>query len=83
MDENDFQEFKKEDNNLKIVLYTTGCPKCKILEKKLELKNIKYDIITDEEEIRNTGFLSLPLLSVDDKIMPFTEAVSWVNEVIV
>jgi len=68
---------------LKIVLYTTGCPKCKVLEKKLRLKNIQYSIVTDEEEIRNTGFLSLPLLSVDDKIMPFTEAVGWVNGVII
>jgi len=66
---------------LKIVLYTTGCPKCKVLEKKLELKNIQYDIITNEEEIRNTGFLSLPILNVDNKFMPFTEAISWVNGV--
>lgn len=66
---------------MKIVLYTTGCPKCKVLEKKLELKNIQYDIITNEEEIRNTGFLSLPILKVDNKFMPFTEAISWVNGV--
>lgn len=68
---------------MKIVLYTTGCPKCKVLEKKLGLKNIQYSIVTDEEEIRNTGFLSLPLLIVDDKIMTFTEAIDWVNGVIV
>ena len=66
---------------MKIVLYTTGCPKCKVLEKKLELKNIQYDIITNEEEIRDTGFLSLPILNVDNNFMPFTEAISWVNGV--
>ena len=78
-----FQAFKKEDNDLKIVLYTTGCPKCKVLEKKLGLKNIQYSIVTDEEEIRSMGFLSLPMLSVDDKVMPFAEAVGWINGVIV
>ena len=25
-----------------IILYSTGCPKCKILKKKLEDKNIDY-----------------------------------------
>lgn len=68
---------------MKIVLYTTGCPKCKVLEKKLGLKNIQYSIVTDEEEIRSMGFLSLPMLSVDDKVMPFAEAVGWINGVIV
>lgn len=68
---------------MKIVLYTIGCPKCKVLEKKLGLKNIQYSIVTDEEEIRSMGFLSLPMLSVDDKVMPFAEAVGWINGVIV
>jgi hypothetical protein len=28
-----------------IVLYTTGCPKCKILEKKLNDKKVSFDVM--------------------------------------
>lgn len=32
-----------------ITLYSTGCPQCKILEKKLDMNNYKYDKIEDED----------------------------------
>jgi glutaredoxin len=64
---------------LEITLYTTGCPKCKILEKKLDAKNIVYKKVTNIEKIIMTGFLSSPILKVDDKFMPFTDAIYWVN----
>ena len=64
---------------MEITLYTTDCPKCKILEKKLDAKNITYKKVTNIEEIIMTGFLSSPILKVDDKFMPFTESIYWVN----
>ena len=27
-----------------VVLYSTGCPKCKVLKKKLDAKDIKYTL---------------------------------------
>lgn len=66
---------------MEVILYTTGCPKCKVLEKKLGSKGVQYSVISNEEEIVSTGFLSLPILKVDDTFMSFTEAVSWVNGV--
>ena len=63
-----------------IELYTTHCPKCKVLETKLNQKKISYTIIDDEEEIMATGILSVPYLNVDGKMMDFTAANKWVNE---
>lgn len=64
---------------MSVVLYTTGCPKCKILEKKLEQKNIDYEIFDDVDKMLEMGFQSVPLLEVDKKVMDFGEAVKWLN----
>lgn len=62
-----------------VTLYSTNCPKCKILEKKLEQKNIEFNIITDIETMVQMGMLSAPILQIDDKKMNYLEAVQWVN----
>lgn len=64
----------------KIILYTTHCPKCKVLETKLKQLNIDYDVIDDEKIMTNKGFLEAPKLEVNDKIMNFSEAINWVKE---
>ena len=45
----------------KIELYTTGCPQCLILEKKLDLKGIPYEKVTDfkTEELTSKGIWHL------------------------
>lgn len=64
-----------------ITLYSTNsCPKCKILESKLKINNIKHEKITDEDFILQKGFLTVPVLEVDGKILDFTSAVKWLNE---
>ena len=65
---------------MEIKFYSTHCPKCLILEKKLKQKNISYTEINDVNEIRKTGYLAVPLLEVDGKIMEFSEANNWINE---
>ena len=63
-----------------ITLYTTSCPKCKILEQKLKAKNIKYVEFTDVDRMIEMGFVNVPMLKVNDIIMDFTTANKWINE---
>lgn len=65
---------------MKTILYTQGCPKCKVLEMKLKQKNIEYETISDIDIMKNKGISSLPVLEVDDKLYNFTDAVRFVNE---
>ena len=62
-----------------VVLYTTGCPKCRVLETKLKQKNIDFKIVDDQELMIQKGFMEAPILEVGGKIMNFGEAVKWVN----
>lgn len=67
-----------------VTLYSTGCPKCMVLEKKLNAKGIEFTIQDDEylimELATRSGIFSMPLLLVDDEVMDFAKAVNWVNE---
>ena len=63
-----------------VTLYSIGCPKCNILEKKLNAAGIAYLKVDDRDAIIKRGFDLMPVLEVDDKIMGFKEAVDWVNE---
>jgi len=64
----------------RLMLYTTGCPKCRILEKKLDDKGVEYDKCEDKEEFRRLGIVSVPVLKgADGKMMGYFEAVKYVN----
>lgn len=63
-----------------VILYSTNCPKCKVLEKKLDSTGIDYKIITDEDLMINKGFTSAPMLEVDGLLMDFGNAVRWAKE---
>lgn len=62
-----------------IKLYTIDCPKCKVLEKKLDAKGFIYEITKDKEEMAAKKIYDLPVLEVDNKILNFNEAVNWIN----
>lgn len=62
-----------------IVLYTTHCPKCKVLESKLKEKGIEYKEETDVSKLVDKGFKTVPVLEVDDKLLTFYDAVKYVN----
>lgn len=62
------------------ILYSTNCPKCKVLEKKLDSIGIDYKIITDENLMISKGFTSAPMLEVDGLLMDFGNAVRWAKE---
>lgn len=65
---------------MKLTVYSTGCPKCTVLEKKLQQKGLEFDKVEDIKVMRKMGFMSVPHLVVDDQPpMDFTEAINWVN----
>lgn len=65
---------------MKVVLYSTECPRCKVLKKKLDSKGISYDEINDVEVMKSKGFVTVPILDVEGlDLMDFTEAVEWIN----
>jgi glutaredoxin-related protein len=64
----------------KIILYSTNCPKCNVLEKKLQNKNINFEICNDVDLMLSKGIQQAPYLEVDNELMDFSKAVKWVNE---
>ena len=64
----------------KIILYSTGCPKCNVLIQKLNTAGVEYTISQDVDELIARGFNSVPVLQVGDDFLTFAEANTWVNE---
>lgn len=62
-----------------VILYSTHCPKCSVLEKKLKQKNISYEEIIDIKIMKEKGYLSVPILEVDGVSMDFKIAINWIN----
>lgn len=63
----------------KVILYSTNCPRCNVLKKKMESKNIVFTEVTNIDEIIAKGISTVPVLEVNNKQMDFIEANSWVN----
>ena len=64
---------------MKITFYSTHCPQCNILEKKLQQKNISYIECNDVNEMLARGLSYAPALDVDGNLMDFTNAIKWIN----
>ena len=64
-----------------ITLYSTNCPKCRQLEKRLNEREIQYTICSDIEIMKSLGISTVPYLKVDDKLLNFAEAWRWASEV--
>lgn len=62
-----------------VVLYTTHCPKCIVLETKLKQKNIDYQTVEDTQLMIDKGFTEIPTIEVDNNIMNFKEAINWLS----
>lgn len=63
-----------------IKLYSNvGCPKCEFIKEKMDSLGLDYESTTDVNEARKLGFLTVPLLEVDNKVMTFPDAVKWLN----
>ncbi len=64
---------------MKVTLYSTDCPKCKVLEKKLDDSGVAYETEKDIDIMLEKGFISAPMLEVDGVIMNFKEGIEWIN----
>ena len=63
----------------RIVFYTTGCSKCGILKKKMDQAGIVYVENGDVDEMQALGMTEAPALLIGNELLPFPEAVKWVN----
>lgn len=63
---------------MEVKFYTTHCPKCRVIEKKLTQKGIRYTEISDMEVMKKLGFSSAPMLEVDGKVYNFGDANRWI-----
>ena len=64
---------------MSVILYSTHCPRCNVLEKKLQQKKIDYKEINDTAIMEQKGYLSVPVLEVNGTSMNFKEAFNYVN----
>ena len=65
---------------MEIILYSTGCPRCRVLEAKLKQKGVVYIECNDVKEMEEKEISTVPCLNVDGKILEFSSAVKWVND---
>lgn len=64
-----------------VKIYTTDtCTRCKVLKAKMDSKGIEYQSITDPDEIKKLGIMSVPYMQIDDgELMDFATANAWIN----
>lgn len=63
-----------------IVLFSSGCPKCKVLKQKLDDRKIEYEVSEDFDELIEQNLQTVPVLKVDGEYYQFGEAIKVVNE---
>lgn len=69
-----------------ITLYSTQCPKCRVVETKLQQKNLDYNIINCKEDasaidtLVEKGFRAMPILKVGEEYLDFSKAIKWIGE---
>lgn len=62
-----------------ITLYSTDCPRCRVLKKKMDTAGVKYEINSNVDEMLQKGMTSVPMLEVDNVLFDFKGAVDWIN----
>ena len=65
---------------MNIILYTVDCPKCKVLEKKLNNANISFEVCKDTKLMAEKNISKLPMLEVNGEMLTFKEAVDMINK---
>jgi len=63
-----------------MVVYSNNCPKCLIVQKKLEDKGFEYEKTSDFQELIERGFKTLPMAKVDGELLNFAQIINWINK---
>lgn len=73
----------------KIIFYTTNCPRCQVLKKKMDSLGIEYELNDDIEEMMLWGIQTVPMLRIEKELfdassftalLDFSQAVKWLKE---
>lgn len=65
-----------------MIFYTQNCPKCDILKKKLEQKGLSFTVESNNfQKLINAGIKQLPVLEIDDKLLSFSDAIKYINNI--
>ena len=64
-----------------VLLFSTGCPKCRVLEAKLNAKHIPFIVNDDIEYMQSLNIDSVPILCIESEgqILDFPQAIQWIN----
>lgn len=62
------------------ILYSTGCPKCKILEGRLEKDGIEFQISDNVDFLIEQGYQNAPVLQINGTLYTFSQAMSLLHE---
>ena len=58
---------------MELILYSTTCPRCKVLKMKLDAQHLSYTIETDVDKMLALGIKTAPVLSVDGQMLQNAE----------
>jgi len=63
-----------------IKFYSTNCPRCHVLQKKLDSKNIQYELHTDTQEMIDLGLVNAPALQLEEgQLLDFKQSIEWIG----
>ena len=65
---------------MRVILYSTGCPKCNVLKTKMDMKGIEYTESGDIDFLIERGIMQAPVLNVNGVLLDFVEANKWIND---
>lgn len=63
-----------------IILYSTNCPRCSVLEKKLTQHGISFKKNTNISDMEILGIKQAPMLMVKGELLDFSSAIEWIND---
>lgn len=63
---------------MSIILYSTGCPKCRQLKMLLDGCKVQYIENNSVDEMLELGLSVVPVLSVGGVLMNYSEAQNWI-----
>ena len=74
------EKIKPFNGTEKIIFYTTNCPRCQVLKKKMDSLGIEYELNDDIEEMMLWGVQTVPMLRIEKQLLDFSQAVKWLKE---